>query len=283
MEDNIRKEIKLRHKYLWEFRRRNKDFQAWLTSLEKEVSGLFNKKFQEKIALKIKKDESTRRYTKRIFGKLFLNKKSESYNFFKTEMRDKWLGILERYIGIRPTYGYPELWDDKPDDEPLIGGSIEPDWRNEIEFTVNLIWPKKIIMKEIERYIDIHREKLLKEEIKIKRHRWNLYDEYLKIWDLRQEGNTFEQIAKILDPSLKDVKLDSELSRSDKRKDNKVKKYMKRLEELLNQGYSDNESTKKANKEFGLAEDEEIQKLRSSIKKVWERYKQVEKLINESY
>ena len=53
--------------------------------------------------------------------------------------------------------------------------------------------------------------------------RWDIYDEYLKVWNLHKEGKTWKQIARQIFP--KDVNLDSAVS--------KVRSYKRKAERMI--------------------------------------------------
>ena len=157
---------------------------------------------------------------------------------------------------------------------------------------INLTFPKERIMNELEFLIDFYKKEQIKaksrgegkpgrfrEKMRRSRPPWQLFDRYLKIWDLRQKGKKIGEIAKIIDPRLKSIKPSSELSKDDER----VKGYNKRVDVLQKLGYSPDEAVKVVNKEFSIPEDKENQKLMSAIRRVWYGWEQAEKLINGGY
>jgi len=300
-------EEELRSKYIWKFLARNPNFQADLKSLETILAEKLDKSFEEKFHMKRRKDESLQIFIKRIFLKAFFNVESELLQLL-TRKEDESLGEFDlrtilaftqkseliNFIGsellppisaFHKRWGvwYPYIFHAIPD-EQIVAICFPDKNPTKIHISIDLTKPKKYILSEVKRNIDLYKRDLHKvKKIKKRKHHWHLYDEWLKIYDLKQKGKTFEQIAKILEPRLKGIKLVSELSRGDIHNDDMVYKYMKKQGELLNQGYSDDEAVKIVNQEFGVTSDKENRKLWNAIRRVWHGYQQAEKLINGGY
>lgn len=299
-------EEELRKKYFWEFLSRNPNYQADKKSLE----AILLKKLkivEEKFHINRGEKESLIKYIERIFWTAI---NTEIYE--KKLRREPINGESPLEAAIRVLYGvftYPrsellkyfidELYPPTSTfytkwgisyifpETPIIltGVTSAPVLKDpyKISLKIDIRKPTKYLLSHLKQHLVYHKNKLLEEKrIKIKRPQWSKYDEYLKIWNLKQEhktSRTFEQIAKILDPRLKDIKLSSELSRND----NRVRAYTKRIDELKKQGCSDDEAVRKANKKFGIADDKDTQKLVTAIVRVWYGYHQAKRLINEGY
>ena len=171
------------------------------------------------------------------------------------------------------------------------GISLHP-WT--ISLGIDLRKPKERIITELEYWIDFYKS----EQVKVKmaggkepesfstwgwgkktregRPPWRLFDRYLKVWDLKQQGKNFTEIAKILYPRLKGIDFSEP-------NNHLIRKLMRKQDELTRQGYSDDEAEEKAKKELGISTDKQRRRLRSAVNKVSNSYKRAKELINGGY
>ena len=97
------------------------------------------------------------------------------------------------------------------------------------------------------------------------RKRFDLYDQYLEIWDLKKKGWTFRKIALKLFPK--------ELSQKPKEAD---ATYERRLDQLRAQGLDEREAYSRADKECKVGGDPAIQR-------VIDRHREADRLVMGGY
>lgn len=216
--------------YKWEFLRRNpeyrRDYKEFLELCRKEGRDPKNILTRYEFPVKAPEEQIRPKY-----GIAFLEDPNKKIPLDKIEKNPFWPFFENRGLK-KPTW--PSILNPLyPKGEPVIrtyAGSYEDKVQALLNMIVDLTYPKAEIMARVKKLVDdaIEERKKLGLDIHKSRKRFTIYDQYLKIWDLRKSGLTLKGIAAKVFPH--------GLSDSETENDFDLEAYEKRVKELVAQG-----------------------------------------------
>jgi len=259
--------------YKWEFLRRNPEYREDYKAFS-ELCGRNNWDPKSGSARYETFEKNPDRQIRRKHGIAFLEDPDRDIPMDNVEENPFWPLIEDRGLK-RPTW--PSILKPHyPKGEPVIKIFINQ-FKGKIAaplaLVIDLTYPKSEIMARVKNLIDeaIEERKIRGLLIHKGRKHFDLYDQYLKIWDLREKGLTYKEIAAKVYP---DEPLDYEIEANYDEFD--TEKHEKRVEELIAQGADERSAYAKADREFGVGGSPVIQR-------VSDQYNEADRLINGGY
>lgn len=258
--------------YKWEFLRRNPEYRENYKAFL-ELCGRNNWDPKSGSARYETFEKNPDRQIRRKHGIAFLEDPNKHIPLDKFEENPFWPVMEDRGLK-RPTW--PSILKPHyPKGEPVI--RIYTDQFKEkiaapLALVIDLTYPKSNLMARVKKLVDdaIEERKRRGLDIHKGRKRFDLYDQYLKIWDLRKKKLTYKQIATELFPG---EPLAYELE-----EESDPEEYEERLTQLKAEGKSEAEAYEIADREFGVGG-----RRNPIIQKVIDQYRMAERLIQGAF
>jgi hypothetical protein len=257
--------------YRWEFLRRNpeyrRDYKEFVKLCKKEGWD------PETKPLQLEHWEKPDKQRRLKYGVVLLENPTKKIPLDKIEENPFWPYFEDK--GFKRPRWRSFLNPLYPKGEPVIiasRGSSDDEVEAPLNLIINLTFPKTEIMARVKKLVEdaIEERKKVGLHVYRSRKRFDLYDQYLKIWDLRKRGLTYKEIAAKVYPK-EPLEYVSE-------QESDAEEHDKRVKELIASGKPGREAYSIADKEYRVGG-----KRNPVIQKVIDQYIEADRLVNGGY